>query len=171
MSAAVPIPYGYCHCGCGQRTHVASRSDSSKGWLKGEPIKYVNGHHHQAGEPYVIDAAGCWVWQRLRNASGYGRMSRGLAHRVYYEERVGPIPDEMHLDHLCRNRACVNPDHLEPVTAQENARRSARTKLSLNQAAAIRALRGKMSAQVIAERYGVTTGPIYAIWKGKTWVA
>lgn len=76
---------------------------------------------------------GCWVWQRAKNREGYGRMSVPnshragggvwFAHRVSYEVFVGPIPEGLVLDHLCRNRACVNPDHLEPVTHKTNLRR------------------------------------------------
>jgi hypothetical protein len=68
----------------------------------------------------------CWEWQRGRIPDGYGvafdRATRRHigAHRVYYEELVGPIPDGMTIDHLCRNPACVNPGHLEPVTMREN---------------------------------------------------
>jgi hypothetical protein len=76
------------------------------------------------GGDYIVDESGCWIWQRYINRHGYGRLARGgkrgtprqLAHRWYYERLVGPIPDGLELDHLCRNRACVNPDHLEPVT-------------------------------------------------------
>lgn len=75
-----------------------------------------------------VDSNGCWIWQLSTPAPGYGRITingkSGLyAHRVAYEAFVGPIPDGLELDHLCRVRACCNPAHLEPVTPQVNNRR------------------------------------------------
>lgn len=70
---------------------------------------------------------GCHEWQAYRGENGYGRFyldgKGALAHRWSYEHFVGPIPDGLQIDHLCRNHACVNPEHLEPVTASENVLR------------------------------------------------
>lgn len=73
--------------------------------------------------------SGCWIWQRGQDGKGYGAIGlRGgrytKTHRAAYMAFVGPIPDGLELDHLCRNTICCNPDHLEPVTHRENMRRS-----------------------------------------------
>lgn len=67
---------------------------------------------------------GCWLWTGSTGRNGYGYFyfdgRPGLAHRFSYAYFVGPIPDGLELDHLCRTRRCVNPEHLEPVTRREN---------------------------------------------------
>jgi hypothetical protein len=61
--------------------------------------------------------SGCWLWTGYIDPQGYGRLGNdGLAHRLMYELVRGPIPAGLTLDHLCRVRSCINPNHLEPVT-------------------------------------------------------
>lgn len=75
---------------------------------------------------FWVDASGsgCWTWTGRIKPNGYGVFKIGennvYAHRYAYELFVGPIPAELVIDHLCRNRLCVRPDHLEPVTDREN---------------------------------------------------
>lgn len=109
-----------CACGCGALA------------LPGKV--YIHGH--QSRRPAVdrfwekVDQnapGGCWLWTDFL-ARGYGRISIGgrmvRAHRFAYELLVGPVPEGLEIDHLCRVRHCVNPAHLEPVTHAENLRRS-----------------------------------------------
>lgn len=69
----------------------------------------------------------CWIWVGYHNEAGYGMINIKnkpyRAHRLAYEMLVGPIPEGLHIDHLCRVRDCVNPAHMEPVTNLENTRR------------------------------------------------
>ena len=80
----------------------------------------------------VDPETGCWNWLLKRDKDGYGwvkvtpqpgNQTTVPAHRYAYEQFVGPIPAGLHIDHLCRNPSCVNPEHLEPVTQAENNRR------------------------------------------------
>lgn len=69
------------------------------------------------------DPDGCWPWLGHRDAAGYGRLSQQLAHRLSYQHHIGDIPGDLPLDHLCRNTACVNPNHLEAVPLKVNTLR------------------------------------------------
>lgn len=84
---------------------------------------------------FEVRPNGCWEWTASLS-KGYGQFRAGGthrgAHRVAYELWVGPIPDGLHIDHLCSNPICVNPDHLEPVTCEVNLLRGATTLTRIN---------------------------------------
>lgn len=110
-----------------------------------------------------VDA--CWPWIAHLAWNGYGefRVSQHClvkAHRYAYILLVGPVPAGLDLDHLCRNRACCNPGHLEPVSRRVNARRgecgSHRRKLTRDDIWEIRRMRGLIPGAVIARAYSVS---------------
>lgn len=79
----------------------------------------------------IIEFGGCWMWIGARNSRGYGCVGNGkggseLTHRGAYELLVGPIPEGLQIDHLCRVIECCNPEHLEPVTQLVNIQRGSR---------------------------------------------
>lgn len=69
----------------------------------------------------------CWEWQLSKNKKGYGSVTYHYkawrVHRLVYTLMVGPVADNLVIDHICRNHACINPAHLEPVTPRENLMR------------------------------------------------
>ena len=82
------------------------------------------------GLSVLVPICGCKIWVGALNDSGYGRVKIGYkfrrAHIVAWEQKHGKVPDGYVLDHLCRVRCCINPDHLEVVTQSENCSRSNR---------------------------------------------
>lgn len=117
-----------CECGCGKPIKTPD--------AKGRTRRFVLGHSRRnypelggrfwskVKKPAAVDE--CWLWVGA-TVRGYGEFyfkGRQLkAHRFAYELLVGPIPEGLTIDHLCRNRSCINPSHMEPVTIQENLRR------------------------------------------------
>ena len=171
-----------CECGCGGTTpeRYASRSAA----LKGKRPRFINGHHTTVQQPWVEEDRGyktpCWTWQLQISEFGYGlrwvregptrkRMLR-LAHRLTYVEKYGTIPEGCELDHLCRNRDCVNPDHLEAVTRAVHRRRDIRTKLNPDAVVEIRrrAAAGEMQTQ-LAHEFGVHPTTINGVTARRTW--
>lgn len=165
-----------CECGCGDPSPISSINSRLKGWVKGQPKRFIHNHHRRlSGVEYIIDKqTGCWIWQRSKDTAGYGLIGiKGRlekAHRHYYKKIKEEIPEGLQLDHLCRNRDCVNPDHLEVVTNAENQRRGARAKLSYEKVELIKELRlSGESARFIGNKFGVCHGTILKASKGISW--
>lgn len=179
-----PAEPGLCGCGCGERTTRYANTDKKRGRLRGEFARFVYGHRQRlpssdkpislAGNFDVRDrgfSSPCWIWNRYINQNGYGLWRVGHfstgAHRVVYERIRGPIPAGLHLDHLCRVPACVNPDHLEPVTVAVNVQRGAHARLSPEKVREIRSSR--MSAAALARKFGVGETTVRDVRKGLKW--
>ena len=101
-----------------------------KRWRKwGDPsVIHTNKSALDRFWPKVQKTDSCWIWTKALNDAGYGLFGSPagysrLAHRFAYQVLIGQVPKGLVLDHLCRDRRCVNPEHLEPVTLTENKRR------------------------------------------------
>lgn len=177
------VPYGYCACDCGEKTNLSSVTQRRSGWVAGEPMFFILGHSvrgRKLSPPpetrYEELSDGCWEWQGPLKGNGYGlvirkaeKMPSVYAHRFFYEHFVGPIPEDLDLDHLCRNHGCVNPSHLEPVTRAVNVRRGDAAKLTESQARKVKSLEGVRSAIQIGKDFGIHRNTVYAVWRGRTW--
>lgn len=170
------IPIGLCQCGCGRETSISDMTHRQKGYVRGVPRRYIHGHNPASETPgYTVADDGCWNFNGYIDKSGRagaihmdGKYQR--SYRAYYERMHGPVPHGLQLDHLCRNRRCINPDHLEPVTAAENTRRGVACKLNRDDVAVIRlaAISGRKQID-LAREYGVSKDHINRIVRGKAW--
>jgi hypothetical protein len=182
-----PRGEGLCECGCGNPAPIAKVTRTERGQVKGQPVRFIAGHNNRGMDRsgprkvhYVEEDRGyitpCWIWQlRLtlpnhRSDGGYGKLRHKgreyLAHRFYYQQAKGPVPEGLELDHLCRVRSCVNPDHLEPVTRLENMRRSGSSKLTIEQAREIERLCAQgLSSYKIAPMFGISRQTVDLIRK------
>ena len=181
MSAA--SPHGFCECGCGEKTRIAAVTHRQAGQVKGEPLRFVHGHNAKRTDPpYIEDENGCWIWRWARSGDGSGSIRVGGqqmgAHRFIYEMEREAIDDDLELHHICENRPCVNPDHLQPLTIPEHravtrmacGEQNSKSKLTAGAVRQIRAwLAGGWSQPEIARAFAVTQTTISAIKCGRTW--
>lgn len=123
---------GICLCGCGQKTNISKENDASADRVKGRPALYILGHSHKFGPTkpmYKVDPkTACWHWLGAKDRAGYGKwrylQTPTSAHRAMWQRVNGPLSKKLDVDHLCNQRDCINPKHLEPVTTSENMKRA-----------------------------------------------
>lgn len=162
-----------CECGCGRPAPIAKTTQRTRGAIKGQPLRFCVGHAGVKKNKWKEDEFGCWIWQLVvQNGYGltYSKGKHGKAHRRIYELLVGPVPDDMHLDHLCRNTLCVNPAHMEIVTPAENVRRGNLAILVEDDVREIR--RKKLAGEAVSElasKYGVTVQTIRDVCSRRSW--
>lgn len=164
------IPEGVCQCGCGQRTRIAKYTRSSAGWKRGMPIRFVMNHDkRKLGPKWKVDKeTGCWNWLGFINRKGYGTLNGRMAHKVLWEKKNGPTPEGHTIDHTCRNRRCVNLDHLEAVPHKVNCHRGAQTILQDIDIPRIAEMwNAGATAKAIGELFGLARGTVEAIVCGR----
>lgn len=172
------VEAGFCACECGSWIGFWDKDNAKLGRVRGFPKSFKHNHHGRCtkGPQYREEDHGyetlCWVWNWCVDPiSGYGVSNWNgkdcAAHRMMYLKQVGPIPEGLELDHLCRVRACCNPHHLEPVTRAENVRRGANAKLTYASAAAVREAEGNQID--IAKDFGVSPACVSHVKTGRSW--
>lgn len=174
----------FCQCGCGQQAPLAKQTDNRLGYVKGQPVRFIQGHGTRTRRRIIDDfwsyvgppaATGCREWQGAIGIKGYGRVGGGgKAHRAAWELTNGPIPDGLCVLHRCDNPPCCEPAHLFLGTKADNNRdmyakgranpydrhgeRNPANKLSDAQRVEIvrRYRSGEALQQQLADEYGVT---------------
>jgi hypothetical protein len=117
----------YCECGCGKVVAPGKRFITRHNFPRTKTV-YDHLLRLKICEPTTLPT-GCWEWMGSKNRDGYGHVWLNgrlrSAHQMTYEHFVGPVPEGLELDHLCRNPACANYEHLEPVPHRVNVLRGA----------------------------------------------
>lgn len=184
-----------CECGCGNETNLAPTTRPSRGWVKGEPLRFILGHRARVPHPIaellwpridVREPDECWLWTGHRGHYGYGRIHRGSVPRFILEEKLGRdlLAGEV-VRHTCDNPPCCNPAHLIPGTQADNSRdakergrvaageRHGMAKLTRDQVDEIRALHGtgEFTNADLAFQFNISPRTIRDIANGRSWAA
>ncbi len=195
---STPIEPGLCQCGCGQRTSIVKETNRRLGLIAGQPYRFIRGHRarlpqfrptgprpgrlarfwEQTRLQWGPLAMPCLIWTGALYPNGYGRVRlagrTGYAHRLAYEEAIGPIPGRAQVDHHCDRKACIAPNHLFLGSHRANARDAAskgflHRKLQPWNIIAMRELHAAgWALPALAERFGLVTDTVRRIVRTKT---
>lgn len=173
------LRYGFCRCGCGEAAPIPRWSDKSRGWISGVPLEYCKGHSVRIMTSVHVDATTqCWIWLKGIRPDGYGQAMTRInkkaklkrAHVLVWEWAYGPVPKGLYLDHLCRTRSCVNPNHLRVVTFVENVRCGLSATINPVIARQIKQLGSTgLSHPVIAQKLQLSKRIVRDVLIGRTW--
>ncbi len=186
-----------CECGCGQPTEPMPFTHKARGWVKGQPYRYVRGHNRRrpAEDRFWENVNknaenGCWEWTGYCNELGYGRIyiegQNVYVHRYSYELQNGPVPEDLCVLHNCPggdNPRCCNPAHLWLGTKADNSLDMVRkgrqakgstkrdAKLDENKVVEIRLRyqRENITFKALALEYGVDSETIASVIYRRTW--
>lgn len=184
----MPPQIKLCECGCGTPTKPAKVTCASKGWIKGEPLRFaarghnakVTNHPHRriSERDWREEDRGylspCWIWQDKRDESRDRYPHRLVminkkripAHVAVYELFVGPVPRGHHLHHRCEQPACVNPEHLTPLLPGDHARIHT-ARLTAEDVRRIR--RKEEDPTILATELAITRRHLLSIRRGRGW--
>ncbi len=169
---------GLCNCGCNLPAPIAKTTARNLGIVKGEPLRFINGHHNLLPESYTVEDRGhdtpCYVFRNAKG-KGYGYVHRGgkfiYVHRYFWERENGPLREGRQLHHECGVKNCVRLSHLTPLLVTDHQRIHPRAVLTMEKAREARrlVLVNGMRRKDVAELFGVSCGVIEAAVNGKTW--
>lgn len=185
-------PVHLCECGCGQPTPIARQSRTERGQVRGQPIRFLQGHGGHDKRRIPADKrfwqkvskdspSGCWEWTGRTTEHGYGLLDVDgksvLAHRFAWQLKNGPIPDDMHVCHHCDNPRCVRTSHLfigthaDNMADRDRKERGGVAKLTKYEVAEIRRkyAQGNVTQKKLAAEYGVTREAISRITTRENW--
>lgn len=117
-----PNPSGLCQCGCGKTAPISKKTHVSRGYYAGKPVRFIPGHNvaqMTARVRYPLnEQSPCWEWEWKLTSHGYAEVvyhkeEQPGAHKVIWEAIHGPLEEGMLLHHICENKRCVNPAHLD----------------------------------------------------------
>lgn len=140
--------------------------------VKRGPYRKIPSRHRLLDGIGPENEKGCWLWIMGTDQNGYGRIDKKLAHRVSFEEFIGPIPYGLFVLHSCDNPPCVNPRHLrlgDQVDNMNDAKNRGRLWSRLTKEQAIEIRNSNESPTMLSKKFSISREHVYRIKSGESW--